>query len=214
MTKSSITMVVALCLAHAGLAQAPVDNEQQELQQALTNANQSAVDLIRELEAFLLELGTDFTFVARQKRITIDYEDFYLDLLFYHRRLRRLVAIGLKIGRFQAAYKGEMELYLRWLEKHETHEDERPPIGLILCAGKSQERVELLQLEAAGIRVAEYLTELPPRELLERKLHDAIRLARERLARQRQEKLPPPSLPAPQGPAIVPKRRRREAADN
>jgi len=140
--------------------------------------------ILRELEAFLLELGTDFAFVARQKRITVDDEDFYLDLLFYHRRLRRLVAIDLKIGRFQAADKGQMELYLRWLEKHETHPHEEPPLGLILCAGKSEERVELLQLEAAGIRVAEYLTELPPREVLERKLHDAIRLAREQLARR------------------------------
>jgi predicted nuclease of restriction endonuclease-like (RecB) superfamily len=152
--------------------------------------------ILRELEAFLLELGTDFTFVARQKRITVDDEDFYLDLLFYHRRLRRLVAIDLKIGRFQAADKGQMELYLRWLEKHETHPDEEPPLGLILCAGKSEERVELLQLEAAGIRVAEYLTELPPREMLERKLHGAIRLAREQLARrlkaeERGGRLPP-----------------------
>ena len=159
--------------------------------------------ILRELEAFLLELGTDFTFVARQKRITVDYEDFYLDLLFYHRRLRRLVAIDLKIGRFQAADKGQMELYLRWLEKHETHPDEEPPIGLILCAGKSEERVQLLQLEAAGIRVAEYLTELPPREMLEQKLHDAIRLAREQLARQvevpetRPQPEPPPKSPRP-----------------
>ena len=140
--------------------------------------------ILRELEGFLLELGTDFTFVARQKRITVDYEDFYLDLLFYHRRLRRLVAIDLKLGKFQAADKGQMELYLRWLQEHETHPDEEPPIGLILCAGKSEEQVRLLQLEAAGIRVAEYLTELPPREMLQRKLHDAIRLAREQLVRQ------------------------------
>jgi predicted nuclease of restriction endonuclease-like (RecB) superfamily len=153
--------------------------------------------ILRELEAFLLELGTDFTFVARQKRITVDYEDFYLDLLFYHRRLRRLVAIDLKIGRFQPADKGQMELYLRWLEKHETHADEEPPIGLILCGGKSEERVELLQLEAAGIRVAEYLTELPPREMLERKLHDAILLAREQLARQAGLAEAPPQLEPP-----------------
>ena len=159
--------------------------------------------ILRELEAFLLELGTDFTFVARQKRITVDYEDFYLDLLFYHRRLRRLVAIDLKLGKFQAADKGQMELYLRWLEKHETHADEEPPIGLILCAGKSAERVELLQLEAAGIRVAEYLTELPPREMLQRKLHDAILLAREQLARQAEAddglpQIEPPSKSAKQ----------------
>ena len=140
--------------------------------------------ILRELEAFLLELGTDFTFVARQKRISVDYEDYYLDLLFYHRRLRRLVAMDLKLGRFRAADKGQMELYLRWLQEHETHAHEEPPIGLILCVGKSAEQVRLLRLEAAGIRVAEYLTELPPREVLERKLHDAIRLAREQLARR------------------------------
>jgi predicted nuclease of restriction endonuclease-like (RecB) superfamily len=140
--------------------------------------------ILRELEAFLLELGTDFTFVARQKRISVDYVDYYLDLLFYHRRLRRLVAIDLKLEPFRAADKGQMELYLRWLQEHETHPDEEPPIGLILCAGKSEEQVRLLRLEAAGIRVAEYLTELPPRELLQRKLHDAVRLAREQLARQ------------------------------
>ena len=140
--------------------------------------------ILRELEAFILELGSDFAFVARQKRIAVDHEDYYLDLLFYHRRLRRLVAIDLKLGRFQAADKGQMELYPAWLQEHEARPDEEPPIGLILCADKSAEHVRLLRLEAAGIRVAQYLTELPPRKLLERKLHDAIRLAREQLARQ------------------------------
>ena len=140
--------------------------------------------ILREIEAFLLELGTDFTFVSRQKRISVDYEDYYLDLLFYHRRLRRLVAIDLKLDRFRAADKGQMELYLRWLHENETYPHEQPPLVLILCTGKSAEQVRLLQLDAAGIRVAEYLTELPPRELLERKLHDAARLAREQLARQ------------------------------
>ena len=140
--------------------------------------------ILRELEAFLLELGSDFAFVARQKRISVDHEDYYLDLLFYHRRLRRLVAIDLKLGRFQAADKGQMELYLRWLQEHEARPDEEPPIGLILCADRSAEHVRLLRLEAAGIRVAQYLTELPPQEVLERKLHDAIRLAREQLARR------------------------------
>jgi predicted nuclease of restriction endonuclease-like (RecB) superfamily len=154
--------------------------------------------ILRELEAFLLELGSDFAFVARQKRISVDHEDYYLDLLFYHRRLRRLVAIDLKLGRFQAADKGQMELYLRWLQEHETRPDEEPPIGLILCAGKSAEHVRLLRLEAAGIRVAQYLTELPPQEVLERKLRDAIRLAREQLARRAElpavmPRLSPPS---------------------
>jgi predicted nuclease of restriction endonuclease-like (RecB) superfamily len=137
--------------------------------------------ILRELEQFLLELGTDFSFVARQKRITVDGEDYYLDLLFYHRRLRRLVAAELKLGRFKAADKGQMELYLNWLDQHDRRPGEESPLGLILCAGKSSEHVKLLQLERSGIRVAEYLTELPPREVLERKLHDAIRAARERL---------------------------------
>lgn len=138
--------------------------------------------ILRELERFLLELGGDFAFMARQKRITVDCKDYYLDLLFYHRRLRRLVAVELKLERFQAADKGQMELYLRWLEKHECRPGEEPPLGLILCAEKSEEHVELLRLEESGIRVAEYLTELPPRTLLEKKLEEAIRLARNRLA--------------------------------
>ena len=137
--------------------------------------------ILRELERFLLELGTDFTFVARQKRITVDGKDYYLDLLFYHRRLRRLVALDLKLGRFQAADKGQMELYLQWLDKHERRPGEDLPIGLILCAGKSAEHVELLQLERSGIRVAEYMTELPPKNVLEGKLHQAIQAAQSRL---------------------------------
>jgi predicted nuclease of restriction endonuclease-like (RecB) superfamily len=135
--------------------------------------------ILRDLEHFLLELGSDFTFVARQKRITVDNEDYYLDLLFFHRRLRRLLAVDLKIGRFRAADKGQMELYLRWLEKHERQPAEESPLGLILCAGKSDEHVELLELERSGIRVAEYMTELPAREVLERRLHEALRVARE-----------------------------------
>lgn len=138
--------------------------------------------ILRELESFLLELGTDFSFVARQKRMTVDHEDYYLDLLFFHRRLRRLVAIDLKLGKFQAADKGQMELYLRWLEAHETRPGEEPPVGLILCADKSEEHVKLLQLEASGIRVAQYLTDFPPRKLLEKKLHDSILRARNHLA--------------------------------
>ncbi len=140
--------------------------------------------ILRQLESFLLELGGDFAFVARQKRITVDNEDFYLDLLFFHRRLRRLIAIDLKIGKFQAADKGQMELYLRWLETHETAEDENPPLGLILCTGTSDEQIKLLRLNESGIRVAQYLTELPPVDLLKRKLHDAMRLARIHLAQR------------------------------
>jgi predicted nuclease of restriction endonuclease-like (RecB) superfamily len=138
--------------------------------------------ILRELERFILELGAGFSFVARQKRILVDGDDYYLDLLFFHRGLRRLVAVELKLGRFQAADKGQMELYLRWLDRHERRAGEETPLGLILCAGKAAEHVALLELERSGIRVAEYLTELPPRRLLEARLHDAIRLARHRLA--------------------------------
>jgi predicted nuclease of restriction endonuclease-like (RecB) superfamily len=138
--------------------------------------------ILRELERFILELGTDFSFVARQKRIRVDAEDYYIDLLFYHRKLRRLVAIDLKLGKFKAADKGQMELYLRWLDKYDRQPGEEPPIGLILCAGSSAGHIELLELEASSIRVAEYLTELPPREVLEQKLKTAVAIARERLA--------------------------------
>ena len=137
--------------------------------------------IIRDLEAFLVELGGDFAFLARQKRIVVDGEDFYLDLLFYHRRLRRLVAIDLKLGKFAPGDLGQMEFYLRWLKKHEMRPGEQEPLGLILCAEKSDERVELFELESRGIRIAEYLTELPPRDLLVSKLHKAVHLARERL---------------------------------
>jgi predicted nuclease of restriction endonuclease-like (RecB) superfamily len=133
--------------------------------------------ILRDLEKFLVEFGTDFAFVARQKRLTLDGEDYYIDLLFYHRAMRKLVAIELKLDRFKAADKGQMELYLRWLDRYERRQGEDPPIGLILCAGKSAEHVELLELEKSGIRVAEYLTALPPRKILEKKLRAALLLA-------------------------------------
>jgi predicted nuclease of restriction endonuclease-like (RecB) superfamily len=143
--------------------------------------------LLREIESFLLELGAGFAFVERQKRISLDGDDYYLDLLFYHRRLRRLVAIELKIGDFKPADAGQMELYLRWLDRHERQEAEERPLGLILCAGKKRETVELLELEPRGIHVAEYLTELPPRELLEQRLHEAIVRTRLRLEQRTAE---------------------------
>ena len=136
--------------------------------------------ILRELETFLLEMGAGFSFVARQKRMSIGADDFYLDLLFFHRPLRALVAIELKLGRFDARDKGQMELYLRWLDKHERQPDENPPLGLLLCADRNQEQIELLELDEGTIRVATYFTELPPRELLERKLTAAIERARSR----------------------------------
>jgi predicted nuclease of restriction endonuclease-like (RecB) superfamily len=136
--------------------------------------------ILRELEAFIMELGCGFTFVARQKRITLDGEDFHLDLLFFHRDLRRLVAVELKLDKFRPDHKGQMELYLRWLDRHERKPGEESPLGIILCAGKSTEQIELLELSRSSIHVAEYLTVLPPKEVLQRKLHEAI--VRSRLA--------------------------------
>jgi predicted nuclease of restriction endonuclease-like (RecB) superfamily len=137
--------------------------------------------ILAELQQFIIEFGTDFAFLSRQKRITIDNEDYYIDLLFYHRRLKRLVAIELKLSEFKPEYKAQMEVYLRYLKKYETVEGEKAPIGLILCTGKKQELIELLELDKSGIRIAEYLTELPPKELLEEKLVKAIQLAKHKL---------------------------------
>lgn len=137
--------------------------------------------ILRELESFILELGQGFSFVERQKRMVIDGEDFKLDLLFYHRKLKRLIAIDLKLGKFKAAYKAQMELYLRWLEKNEMQNGEQTPIGLILCAEGNKEQIELLQLNKAGIKVAEYLTELPSKKLLQQKLHQAIEISKKQI---------------------------------
>jgi predicted nuclease of restriction endonuclease-like (RecB) superfamily len=137
--------------------------------------------ILAELQRFITEMGTDFAFMARQKRITIDHRDYYIDLLFYHRRLKCLVAIDLKIGEFEASNKGQMELYLRYLEKYEQVEGENTPIGLILCTGKNEEHVELLQLDKSNIRVADYLTALPSQKILQEKLHRAVAIAQQKL---------------------------------
>jgi len=143
--------------------------------------------ILVELQDFIIELGADFAFLARQKRITIDNDDYYIDLLFYHRRLKCLVAIELKIGKFTAADKGQVELYLRWLEKYEMLDSENPPIGLILCTDKNEEHVELMQLDKSNIRVADYLTELPDKKLLESKLHQSVERARIKIIQQKTE---------------------------
>jgi predicted nuclease of restriction endonuclease-like (RecB) superfamily len=140
--------------------------------------------ILRELETFLLELGAGFSFDARQKRIQLDGDDFYIDLLFYNRKLKRLVVVELKQGSFKPEYKGQMELYLRWLAQHEREPEENMPLGIILCAGKNTEQIELLELGTAGIHVAEYLTVLPPPEILREKLHQAIESARTRIERR------------------------------
>lgn len=136
--------------------------------------------ILADIERFLLEMGDGFCFVTRQKRMIIGRDDFYLDLLFYHRKLRRLVAVELKLEHFQAGHKGQMELYLRWLDRYERQPGEDAPIGLILCASVNQEQIEVLQLDGSSIRVAEYLTELPDREAMRLKLHQAIELARKK----------------------------------
>jgi predicted nuclease of restriction endonuclease-like (RecB) superfamily len=141
--------------------------------------------ILHDLETFILELGKGFTFVERQKRMIIDGEDFYLDLLFYHRKLKRLVAIELKLGKFQAKHKGQMELYLKWLDKYEKQEGENPPIGLILCAESSREQIELLEMHKDGIMVAEYWTDLPPKKQFEEKIHLLVAEARERIERKK-----------------------------
>ena len=143
--------------------------------------------ILREIEGVLLELGSGFAFIARQKRMSVGKDDFYLDLLFFHRHLRRLIAVELKLESFQPDHIGQMELYLRWLDKYERTPGEEAPIGLILCAGADAEQVELLELDAKSIRVAEYLTELPPLPLLRQRLHQVIEQAREQAARR----LPP-----------------------
>ncbi len=141
--------------------------------------------ILRELEAFILELGKGFAFVERQKRMIIDGEDFHLDLLFYHRKLKRLVAVELKLGKFEAEHKGQMELYLKWLDKYEKAAGELPPVGLILCAESSREQIELLEMHKDGIMVAEYWTELPPKKQLEKKIHSILIEAKERIERNK-----------------------------
>ena len=141
--------------------------------------------IVGELQKFITEIGNDFAFMGRQKRISVDNEDYYIDLLFFNRRLRCMVAIDLKLTDFKAAYKGQMELYLRWLEKYEMLEGENKPIGLILCTGKNEEHIELMHLQESNIRVAEYLTKLPDKKLLEQKLQQAVEIAKEKIMRAR-----------------------------
>jgi len=140
--------------------------------------------ILRELEKFILEFGKGFAFVERQKRMIIDGNDRYLDLLFYNRRLKRLVAVELKIGRFTAEHKGQMQLYLGWLDKYERQEGENAPIGLILCSESGREEIELLKLDRDGILVAEYWTALPAKDEFEQKIQSLLLETRERLARR------------------------------
>jgi predicted nuclease of restriction endonuclease-like (RecB) superfamily len=146
----------------------PADYSEEELETALIN----------NLQQFILELGTGFAFLERQKRIPIDSVDYHLDLLFYHRRLKRLVAIDLKLGKFKPKYKSQLELYLRWLQKYEMQEGEEKPVGLLLCSEGNTEHIELLMLDEKQIRVAQYLTEFPSKEWFADKLHRALEIAK------------------------------------
>ena len=141
--------------------------------------------ILRELEKFILEFGKGFAFVERQKRMIIDGDDYHLDLLFYNRSLKRLVAVELKQGKFKAEYNGKMKLYLGWLDKYERQEGENAPIGIILCAESSREQIELLKLDRDGIMVAEYWTALPPKKEFEAKIHAILIEERERLERKK-----------------------------
>ncbi|MFV0555342.1 MAG: YhcG family protein [Mangrovibacterium sp.] len=135
--------------------------------------------ILVNLQAFIKEMGSDFAFIDRQKRITIDATDYFIDLLFYHRGLRRLIVIELKLGKFKPEHEGQMLLYLRYLDKNERKEGEESPIGLILCSEGNTEHIEYLMLDDSNIKVAQYYTQLPNKELLSQKLHKAIAVARE-----------------------------------
>ncbi len=135
--------------------------------------------VVNQLEQFIMELGQDFAFLERQKKISIDSIDYRLDLLFYHRRLRRLFAIDLKLGKFKPEYKGQMELYLKYLKKYEMQPGEEEPIGLLLCSEGNTEHIELMMLDEQNIKVAQYLTVLPEKQWFIDKLNRAILIARE-----------------------------------
>jgi len=141
--------------------------------------------ILTEMESFILEFGDGCAFVERQKRMTVDGDDRTLDLLFYNRALKRLVAVELKVGKFIPEYKGQMEFYLKWLNKYERREGENEPIGLIMCTKANRGQVELMELDKSGIAVAEYWTVLPPKALLEEKLKTMLNEAQERLERRK-----------------------------
>lgn len=145
------------------------------------NYSESALEdaVVEQLEQFIMELGQDFAFLERQKKISIDSTDYRLDLLFYHRRLRRLFAIDLKLGKFKPEYKGQMELYLKYLKKYEMQPGEEEPIGLLLCSEGNTEHIELMMLDEQNIKVAQYLTILPDKQWFIDKLNRSILIARE-----------------------------------
>lgn len=137
----------------------PAAHSESDLEQAILD----------EMQTFLSEIGVGFAFVERQKRIVVDSKDYHLDLLFYHRYLRCLVAVELKTRDLEPGDFGQMTLYLRWLQAHERLPGEEPPIGLILCAGKGPEQTALLGLDDGEIRATRYITE-PLRAEMQRRL--------------------------------------------
>jgi len=141
--------------------------------------------ILTELERFILENGRGFTYAGKQVHMTMDGDTHKLDLLFYNRVLKRLVAIDLKIGKFKPEYSGQMRFYLKWLERYEMIEGENPPIGIILCAGGSREKIELMELDKEGIAIAQYWTHLPPKMEFERKITQIYEDAKERLERRK-----------------------------
>ncbi len=142
--------------------------------------------IVSQMQDFICEMGTDFAFLGRQKRITVDAVDYYIDLLFYHRSLHRLVAIDLKLGKFKPEHEGQMRLYLRYLDKNERKDGEESPIGLILCSEGNTEHIEYLMLDENNpIKVAQYYTQLPDKQLLAEKLQRAIAIAKEHIVEQK-----------------------------
>ncbi|MCQ2960648.1 MAG: DUF1016 domain-containing protein, partial [Bacteroidales bacterium] len=142
--------------------------------------------IVSQMQDFICEMGTDFAFLGRQKRITVDAVDYYIDLLFYHRSLHRLVAIDLKLGKFKPEHEGQMRLYLRYLDKNERKDGEESPIGLILCSEGNTEHIEYLMLDENNpMKVAQYYTQLPDKQLLAEKLQRAIAIAKEHIVEQK-----------------------------
>jgi predicted nuclease of restriction endonuclease-like (RecB) superfamily len=136
--------------------------------------------LLNHLQEFLLEMGKGFCFIARQRRVTFDNEHYYIDLLLYNRRLKCLVAIDLKLGRFRHEYAGAMNFYLNYLKAEEMEEGENPPIGIILCSEKNETHVEYaLGGMSNQVFVSRYLLSLPTQE----ELQAFVQRTRQQLAR-------------------------------
>ncbi|MDR0855935.1 MAG: PDDEXK nuclease domain-containing protein [Clostridiales bacterium] len=152
--------------------------------------------ILADITSFILEFGKGFTYVERQKRMPVGDNDFHLDLLFYHRKLKRLVVVELKLEEFKPAFKGQMEFYLKWLNKNEREEGENEPIGIILCPKADRSVVELMELDKSGLAVAEFWTTLPPKAIFEQKIADIMHEAQERIARRK-------ALPSPQGQKLI-----------